>query len=134
MEFPKWTDSFFQDDDNAMLPWRNGFTVPAVNIAEDADAYTVEVAAPGMKKGDFMVNVERGMLVVEAEAKSIREAKESNYTRQEFSHTSFKRSFMLPENVSTAGISAKYENGLLMIRLPKSAVMKPEAKKTVTIN
>ncbi|HLF65401.1 MAG TPA: Hsp20/alpha crystallin family protein [Saprospiraceae bacterium] len=133
LDFPRWADSFFQDDEKLLLPARDALHMPAVNVVESEEEYTLEVAAPGMQKKDFSVHVEQGMLIVEAQARSSTGEKAGNYTRKEFSHTSFRRSFWLPENVMAESITAKYENGLLLLGLPKIVADKPEVKRAVSI-
>jgi len=93
---------------------------PAVNIRETDQSFEIEVAAPGYQKEDFQLNLQNNVLTITAENKrEIQEGKE-NYTRQEFSYSSFSRSFTLPENVEEGEIKAKYENGLLHLHLKKS--------------
>jgi len=130
-------EDFFRDDDNFFPTWRNrlvgGFTVPAVNIRETKDQFMLEVAAPGLKKDDFVVEVDNGMLVVRAEKSVEKEDKGDDYTRQEFSYESFRRSFWLPENVNSDAIKATYKNGILNIALPKTEIEEPHMKKMIKI-
>lgn len=100
--------------------------MPAVNVTEDPDHYTVSLAAPGLKKSDFHIDIEGNMLSISSETEEKKEVKEEKYTRQEYSYSSFSRSFNLPEDVKQDAIDAVYEDGVLNIRLPR----KEEAKKT----
>jgi HSP20 family protein len=104
-----------------------GSTLPAVNIKETAENFEVEMAAPGMNKQDFNVELEDNMLTITPEKKNEREEKEGQrYSRKEFSYQSFQRRFTLPKDVVDVDqIQAKYENGLLHLLIPK----KEEAKK-----
>jgi len=94
-------------------------SIPAVNIKEMEDKFLVELAAPGMEKSDFNVNVETNQLVISAEKKVTEHSKEDKFTRKEFSYSSFKRTFNLPATVDAASIKAKYENGILNVEIPK---------------
>ena len=132
--FPNLVDNFFRDDDFFANRWTNEMAVPAVNVKETDSAFDLEVAAPGMKKEDFKVEVRDGRLHVSAETKMEKEVKEENYTRKEFSFSSFDRSFWLPENVLSADIKAACDNGILKLSLPKAKVAKKEAAKLIKIN
>ncbi|WP_276131829.1 Hsp20/alpha crystallin family protein [Polluticoccus soli] len=115
----------FFDFDNLMPTWgRRGNDMPAVNVAEDDKSYTVDVVAPGFKKEDFHVDVENDMLTISAETHSepTIETKSNNrhYTRREYNYSSFTRSFRLPDNAKDDKISARYENGVLKLDIPKS--------------
>lgn len=118
--FRPWNEWF---DNDSFLG--KTFTVPAVNIKEDKDAFNVSLAAPGMKKEDFNIDVEGNMITISCEKEEKKEEKEEKYTRKEYNYSSFKRSFTLPEEVNKEKIEARYEDGLLKLALPK----KEEAKK-----
>ena len=111
-----FTDSFF----NA----REATLVPAVNISETADQYQIELAAPGLSKEDFKVNLERKMLSIAVHKEQSTEQEHKNYSRREFSYNSFTRSFTLPDSADEHAIQAKYNDGILHIHIPK----KEEAK------
>ena len=96
--------------------------MPAVNVIENEKSFEIEVAVPGMKKDDFKVEVKDGMLSIFAETKDEKKEEAKNYTRKEFSCTSFSRLFTLPENVKDGEIDAEYKNGVLNIILPKNKV------------
>lgn len=93
-------------------------SVPA-NIHETKEGYHVELNAPGRNKEDFKVNLENGLLTISYEKKEEAENKDYKTIRKEFGFRSFKRSFSLDEKINTAGILAKYENGILKVYLPK---------------
>jgi HSP20 family protein len=101
-------------------------TMPSVNIRETNNNYEVEVAAPGMDKKDFKITLDGNMLTISSFKQHSSEETEDRYTRREFSYQSFQRSFQLPKDVVDQDkISARYENGLLNLSIPK----KEEAKK-----
>ncbi|HEX5652078.1 MAG TPA: Hsp20/alpha crystallin family protein [Chitinophagaceae bacterium] len=119
--FKPWNEYFDQGRDF----WNRSLTVPAVNIMDDKDEYRLYFAVPGMKKDDFNIDVEGNMITISCEKEESKDEKEKNYTRREYNFYSFNRSFTLPEEVNREKIEATYENGLLMVWLPK----KEEAKK-----
>jgi HSP20 family protein len=115
-------DDFFMRDffNVPSLGRSNMQNVPAVNIKETDKSYEIEVAAPGMKKEDFKIEVDRQLLIVSAEKRSEKEEKEDNYSRREFSYSTFKRSFTLPERmVDAEKIDAEYKDGVLHLFIPK---------------
>jgi len=119
------TDKFF---DKSLF---SGETLPAVNIKDAKNHYEVEVAAPGFNKEDFKVTTENGLLTISAETSTEKKEEKENYTRKEFSCSSFVRTFTLPENVEEEAINAKYRDGLLTIDLKKTvknAANKKEVK------
>jgi HSP20 family protein len=133
--FPNWVDNFFRDDDFFANRWlTREMTVPAVNVKETDTAFELEVAAPGMKKDDFKVEVKDGMLYIKAENKMEKEEKEEDFTRREFCFSTFERTFWLPENVKSDNIKANYKDGILMIALPKVKTEKKEASKVIQIS
>ena len=103
-------------------------TLPAVNIRENDQNFEIEVAAPGFQKEDFKLDVEKNVLTISAETKKENTEENDNYTRREFSYSSFSRSFTLPETVQEDQIKAKYENGLLNLTLQKSAKASAQRK------
>ena len=130
----------FVDDLFSELPvlYRNGTDTvfkgfAPVNIKESDKSYSLEVVAPGFEKSDFKVNIDQNVLTVSAEKKE--EAKENaentqaeKHVRREYSFRSFKRSFTLDEKIDAAGIEAKYNNGVLVLNLPKKEVVKATAQ------
>ena len=123
-----WLPSIFNEFlDNNWLAERRNATAPAVNIIEDEDQYKVEVAAPGMTREDFKVHInEDNELIISLEKKS--EEKEEDkkrkgtYLRREFSYTQFQQSLLLPDNIEREKISAKVENGVMTIDIPKKKI------------
>lgn len=112
-------DDFFKEDFDR-LPTQMSSWKPAVNVLENEDNFSLEVVAPGMKREDFKIKVEKGMLTISSEKEESSEEKGDNYLRREYRHGSFSRSFTLPENVEMDGINAKYEDGVLRIVMPKN--------------
>ena len=102
--------------------------LPPVNVLDTEKFYQIEVAAPGLKKEDFKVKIDDGILTISAEKKVEKEEKEKNYTRKEFNYSSFLRSFTLPENVMENDIKAQYMDGVLRLNLVKKAVIESKAK------
>ncbi|MEM7381811.1 MAG: Hsp20/alpha crystallin family protein [Bacteroidota bacterium] len=121
-------DHFWKEDHNG---WSS--SVPAVNVSEGKDAFTLELAAPGLSKKDFKVNVDNGLLSISSERKSENEDKQENYTRKEFSYQSFTRSFSLPDTIEANKIKANYANGLLQVALPKKEEKQLTAKKDIIV-
>ena len=103
-------------------------TLPRVNIVETGTDYRVEMAAPGMKKDDFKVQLDNNTLTIQAERaeEQVSEGDES-YSHKEFSYNAFRRSFYLPNTVERDKIEAKYVDGILTLLIPKreEAVKKP---------
>ncbi len=138
--FPMWANIFndiFNHDWNDMS-LRNysqtNTTLPSVNVKENTDEYEVEMAAPGMDKGDFKVEVNQGILTISSEKKIENEDQDKgNYTRREFSYQSFCRSFSLPISVDSEKIYAKYDNGLLKVVIPKREEAKPKPIRMIDI-
>ena len=104
-----------------------GLNFPPVNIAETADAYHIELNAPGRNKEEFKINAENGLLTISYEKKEEAKSDDVKSIRREFSFQGFKRSFSLDDKVDLTGIQAKYENGLLKLLLPKKAEIKEAA-------
>lgn len=116
--FPTMFDDFF---DGEWTP-KVSATAPAVNVKEDANEYTMEVAAPGIKKEYCRININNdGNLEVAIENKleHKEENKKEHYLRREFSYSNYQQTYILPDNVDKDKISAKVNDGVLEIKLPK---------------
>lgn len=125
--FPTLFDDFFEN--NEWMPRLNA-TTPAVNVKESSKEYTMDIAAPGIKKEYCRVNLDHdGNLTVAIENKleHKEEDKKEHYLRREFSYSNYQQAYTLPDNVDKEHISAKVENGVLTINIPKLSV-KEEAK------
>jgi HSP20 family protein len=128
--FDKMFNDFFKDDLFSVNP-KNQF--PATNVKETDDAFVIELAVPGMNKDQFNVAIDNNMLTISAENKAEEKETTENYTRREFSFTSFSRQFHLPESVDQKAISAAYTNGVLAVTLAKKEEAKPVPAKTIEI-
>ena len=117
-----WLPSIFNDFLVNEWMGRPGSTAPAINVKESKDAYTVEVAAPGMTKSDFNVSIDAdNNLAISMEKKEEKkeEKHDARYLRREFSYAKFQQTMILPDDVDKDRITAKVENGVLLIGLPK---------------
>jgi HSP20 family protein len=130
--FRPW-ESLFDTNGGSLFNNLNPINVPAVNISEGKDQYDVSVAAPGMKKDDFNIDVEGNTLTISAEKREEKEEKNERYTRKEFNYSSFSRSFSLPDGVNKEKIDASYDNGLLKLVLPKTEDAKKPASKHISV-
>jgi HSP20 family protein len=107
--------------------------IPAVNIKESDLEFHIELAAPGLKKEDFKISLDKDVLTISSELETSSSSENDGYKRREFSYSSFKRSFTLPEKANKAEINAKYENGILLISIPKLEV-KTETSRQIEIS
>lgn len=104
--------------------------IPPINIKEDAKKYEIELAAPGMSKEHFEIELDDDILTISAKKEEKKEQKEDNYVSREFNYQTFSRSISMPENIDTdKDIKAHYENGMLKIELAKKEVSVRKAKK-----
>lgn len=142
------TERFFPARFNELFkPWEEWFnngrslfngdwpspSIPAVNISENTHSYNVSLAAPGLKKEDFNLNVDGDLLTISAEKEQTKEEKDEKYSRKEYNYSSFSRSFTLPDEVMKDKIDAQYENGVLKITLPKTEVAQKSAAKKIEV-
>jgi HSP20 family protein len=125
-----FTSDLFDFDDDF---FSTGMVVPPANIIENKDHYKLDLSVPGMKRDDFKVDVEDGILTISSEKKEEREEDDKNYKRREFSYSSFSRSFTLSDNMDENNINAKYDNGMLQITIPKKEVTVSKPKKEISI-
>ena len=128
-----WMDDFWNTDKVFNDPFFSKELMPAVNVKEKDTSYEIELTAPGLKKEDFKLHVENGVLTISSETRKEEEEKNEKFTRKEFSYQSFSRSFNLPENAKLDDIQAKYENGLLLVSLPKKQIVAAPQKKHIEI-
>lgn len=125
----QWLPDVFNDFFDTDFMSRTSATAPAINVKESDEDYEVEVAAPGLTKEDFNVHLnEDGDLNIKMESKKEKkeENKKSHYLRREFAYAKFEQTLILPEDVDKDGISAKVNDGVLTVTLPK---VKKEDKK-----
>ncbi len=131
-----WLPDIFNDffDNDWMV--RTNATAPAINVLENENSYDIEVAAPGMTKNDFNVHIdENGNLAIEMEKKveNKEDKKNGHYLRREFSYSKFQQTMILPDDVERDKISAKVENGVLNVRIPKIEKKAAETKRSIEI-
>ncbi|SDE06370.1 HSP20 family protein [Pricia antarctica] len=131
--FPSLMNEIFKPD------WFGGMenavgTAPAVNIKENEKDFELVLAAPGRKKSDFTIEIDKDILTISSEVKIEGEAKEENYTRREFAFSSFKRAFTLPKTIDNDKIEANYEDGLLRFVLPKKEEALPKPKRMIELS
>ena len=138
--FPVFSPMFDDFFGRELFNWGNNnysstsTTMPSVNIRETGDNYEVEVAAPGMDKKDFKITLDGNLLTISSAKQQSREEVKDRYTRREFSYQSFQRSFELPKDVVDQDkISARYENGLLYLSIPKKEEVKQKEPKLIEI-
>lgn len=138
-EWPMFFDDFFGRDlfdGNRLNFSASGATLPAVNILEQDDCFEVEMAAPGLTRENFQVELDHNRLTISSrwEEEHQEVSEKDSYTRREFSYKDFQRSFQLPANVvDIEHIEAHYENGLLKIRIPKREEAKKLAPRVIEI-
>jgi HSP20 family protein len=136
-DFPSWIDEIINKNLGAkfMSNFNEGITLPAVNILDTANDYLIEMAAPGLNKSDFDINIENQSLSISANVKTEHEdIVNDNYSKREFGYSSFKRTFKLPEHIETDKISAKYVDGILKVTLPKQEEAKKKPLKTIKVS
>ena len=121
-----WTDKNFST---------MGSNLPSVNLKETDNKLEVELAAPGMKKEDFKVEIDNNMLMISSEKQEEKkeERKKDNYLRKEFNYQSFYRSFYLPEYVDESKVEASYKDGILHVAIAKKEGVKKLGHKTIAI-
>jgi HSP20 family protein len=131
-----WLPSVFNDFfDTDFMPKANA-TAPAINVKESDKNYLVELAAPGMTKEDFNVHInDEGNLIIKMESKHEKkeEDKSMRYLRREFSYTSYEQTLILPDDVKKDAISARVENGVLTVELPKIVEEKVKVSRQIEI-
>jgi len=131
-----WLPTVFNDIfDSNFIPKAN-CTAPAINVKETDKGYTVELAAPGLKKEDFNVHInDEGNLIVKMEQKqeNKEEDKNARYLRREFSYSKFEQALILPDDVDKNKIAAKVEHGVLTVELPKQEETKTKVARQIAI-
>ncbi len=120
--FPSIFDDFFPENRLDVSNYEN-FSIPKVNISENISTFVIELAAPGLKKENFAVEIEKEVLKVSSSFAQKEESSDTSdntqFTRKEFNYGTFSRSFTLPETVESESINATYEDGILRITVPK---------------
>ena len=130
--FHSLIDDFINNDWNVKVPSLST-TMPAVNIKELDSQFEIELAVPGKRKDDFEIEVENGILSISSTEEEKQLNENGKFTRREFSYTSFRRSFTLPDSVDPTKIDASYKEGVLQVLLPKHKEAQPQPKKLIKI-
>lgn len=124
-------DRFFNESFHEGRKEARQYFAPQVDISESKASFEIAVAAPGMKKSDFKINMNDGSLTISGERKFEEKKEEKNYHSVETQYGSFSRTFHLPDNISEEKIEASYEDGILNIIIPKDE--KKELERTIQI-
>ena len=109
-------------------------SVPAVNIAEGDDEFVIEVAAPGLERKDFKIDLENNHLTISSEKEDKSEDKNEKTIRKEFRYSTFCRTFTLPETVENDKIRAKHKDGILFVTIPKKEIAKIKPARQIEIS
>ena len=132
--YPGFMDDFFGRDFYPANYQRNGYkSLPAVNITESENGYTIEVAAPGLNKKDFKIDLDKNTLTIASVRDDKQEDINERYTRREFRYTNFSRSFTLPETVEKDNIAAQHKDGILYVEIPKMEEAKEKPARQIAI-
>lgn len=132
--WPSLVDEFFGKDLlGNMFDGYTGVNMPAVNIAEGKEDFRIDVAAPGLEKKDFKIDLDHNVLTISSEKKDEKEEKLEKYMRREFSYSSFKRSFTLPDTAQLDKISANHKDGILQITIPKKEEAKVKPPRQIAV-
>ncbi|MCP4975807.1 MAG: Hsp20/alpha crystallin family protein [Maribacter sp.] len=131
--FPSLMNEIFKPD------WFGGLendksNVPAVNIKETEKDFELELAVPGRKKEDFKIEINENVLTISTESNTEENVEKDYYTRREFTYSSFKRAFTLPETIDEDNIKANYDNGILKFTLPKKEEALPKPKRKIELS
>lgn len=132
----QWLPEVFNDFFNTDFMPKASATAPAINVMESDKDYTVELAAPGLKKDDFKVNInDDGNLVIKMEQKNEQKEEDKNrhYLRREFSYSKYEQTLILPDDVEKDQIAARVDNGVLTIDLPKIAAAQKKPARQIDI-
>ncbi|MDX9942552.1 MAG: Hsp20/alpha crystallin family protein [Bacteroidales bacterium] len=133
---PSLMDEFFgRDLIQNFFEDQTGISMPAVNVVETNDNFRIEVAAPGLEKKDFKIDLDNNVLTISSEKEERNESQEEGkFMRREFSYSSFRRSFSLPNSVDAEKIKANHKDGILSIILPKREEAKQKPPKQISIS
>ena len=132
--FPGFSNDFWGRDFYPAHYNSFGFkSLPAVNIGEEDNEYTIEVAAPGLEKKDFRIDLENNCLTISSTRENKNEEENEKYTRREFQYNTFSRSFTLPETVDSENIAAKHRDGILYVSIPKKEEAKVKPAREIAI-
>lgn len=128
-------DDFLTKDLFDWSGWTSqGASIPRTNIVETDEEFMVQLAAPGMKKEDFLLELDNDMLIIQVENNNAEDEQNVHYMRREFNYQNFKRSFHLPNTVEIDKIEAQYKDGLLNLTIPKKEEARRKPVKTISIS
>lgn len=130
---PENRDDFFNDMVSRRYYGRGYASAPAVNIIEEKDGFRIDVAAAGLSKDDFKIDLDNDILTVSSKGNEEDKGEANLYTRREFNFTSFSRSFRLDDSIDQEGIKASHAEGILKIHLPKKEEAVAKGPKTIEI-
>ena len=139
---PTFAEKFFEtgsllpgifDFDGELFDFNEKMIIPDANVIETEKEFKIELAAPGLEKKDFKIEVDKEVLTISVEKEEMKKEDKDNFRRREFSYNSFFRSFRLPENLLSDKIDAHYENGILKLVLPKKEVTVLKTKKEIKV-
>lgn len=131
---PNLLDEFFGNEPTNFFKASSEYTMPSVNITENKDEFTIDFAAPGLKKDDFKIDLNNDVLKISSEKKENKEKKDEKEVRREFFYSSFERTFILPDGVNSDKISASYKDGILQVVIPKKEEAKEKPLRTIKIS
>jgi len=132
---PSTLNDFFSDYLNDDVLQKDFFkSIPSVNIMESPADFKIELAVPGINKNDFKIEVDKGILTISAEKKEEVNDENQRYTRKEFSYSSFKRSFSLPDQADAEKVAAEYKDGVLMLNIPKKEEAKAKPAREIKVS
>jgi len=132
---PAFEDDFFGKDFLAdIFDSSANKSIPEVNVIENAEEFKIDVAAPGLAKDDFKIDLHNNVLTISSEKEVKNLEEKEKYVRREFSYSSFLRSFSLPESVNQEKISAQHKDGILTLVIPKRDEAKEKPKREIKIS
>ena len=132
---PSFVGDFFGDDLlSNFFDSSNTGTIPAVNIKENKDEYTIEFAAPGLEKKDFNVDFHNNILSISCQKEQNSEQTDEVIMHREYSYTTFKRNFTLPEGTDSDKVKASYKDGILIVKIPKRDESKEKPMRKIAIS
>ncbi len=131
--FPSIVDEFFGKDIPGWMDLETGISSPSVNIIEGKEDFRIEVAAPGLEKEDFRINLQNNVLTISSEKENAKEEKDEKFMRREFSYMQFSRAFSLPSSADSEHVNATYKNGVLSIAVPKREEAKEKPRREIAI-
>jgi HSP20 family protein len=130
---PSLVESFLNWNGPEAIPGPRRSLVPSINILEKENGFQIDVVAPGLKKEDFIIKLQENRLVIRYDHVGESESTQGKFTRQEFVQNSFQRSFILPDEVDTSQIQARYVDGILQVELRKKVQQEPRTDHLIAV-